>query len=132
MARCCWVLLVHCVRSVRKVQAFLSPWAGCDKKGEGCGERETKEKERERRAPLSCVGLPVSFEILIATFRVARLTLQTPKLWLVVVATDRDARHACLRFFSLYFSCFFACVSFHFFLFFLLAFLSFYFSCFLC
>ena len=43
----------------------------------------------------------------IATFRVARLTLQAPKLWLVGVATDRDARHACLRFFSCYFSCFF-------------------------
>ena len=41
----------------------------------------------------------------IATFRVARLTFQTRKLWLVGVATDRDARHACLRFFS--FSCFF-------------------------
>ena len=32
--------------------------------------------------------------------RVARLTLQTPKLWLVGVATDRDARYACLCFFS--------------------------------
>ena len=36
----------------------------------------------------------------VATFRVARLTLQTPKLWLVGVATDRGARHACLRFFG--------------------------------
>ena len=47
---------------------------------------------------------------LVATFRVARLTLQTPKLWFVGVATERDARHACLRFFS-----------FHVFLFLLLA-----------
>ena len=31
----------------------------------------------------------------IATFRVARLTLQTRKLWLVGVATDRDAPLAC-------------------------------------
>ena len=29
---------------------------------------------------------------MIATFRVARLTLQTRKLWLVGVATDCDAR----------------------------------------
>ena len=52
--------------------------------------------------------VPLAREIaLFATFRVARLTLQTPKNWLVGVATDRDARHACLRFFS--FSCFFFC-----------------------
>ena len=66
--------------------------------------------------------------ILIATFRVPKLTLQTPKLWLVGVPTDRDARHACLRFFSFHCSPFiFACISFHLyfflFLFFLLAFL---------
>ena len=30
-------------------KAFLSPWTGCDKNGEGCGER-MKEKERERRS----------------------------------------------------------------------------------
>ena len=30
---------------------------------------------------------------IVATFRVARVTLQTPKLWLVGVATDRGARH---------------------------------------
>ena len=47
------------------------------------------------------------FSLLIATFRVASLILQTPKLWLVGVATDRDARLVCLRFFSFYFSCFF-------------------------
>ena len=35
---------------------FLSPWTGCDKNGEGCGER-MKEKERERRALLSFVEL---------------------------------------------------------------------------
>ena len=57
-----WVLLVHCVRSVRKVllrkskrngclesqlsqqmKAFLSPWTGSDSKGEGCGERMKEE-----------------------------------------------------------------------------------------
>ena len=38
-----------------------------------------------------------------ATLRIARLTLQTRELWLVGVATDRDARHACLRFFSFYY-----------------------------
>ena len=42
-------------------KAFLSPWTGCDKNGERCGER-MKEKERERRALLSFVGSPVSFE----------------------------------------------------------------------
>ena len=50
----------------------------------------------------------------IATFRVTRLSLQTRKLWLVGVATDRDA------------SVTLACVSFHFIVscfFFLLAFL---------
>ena len=68
--------------------------------------------------------LPCTVTLLriIATFRVARLTLQTPKLWLVDVATDRDARHACFRFFSL---CFFFCFRFFSFyfsvLFFLLA-----------
>ena len=36
----------------------LSPWTGCDKNGEGCGEG-MNEKERERRAPFSW---PVSFE----------------------------------------------------------------------
>ena len=43
----------------------------------------------------------------VATVRVARLTLQTRKLWLVGVATDRDARRACLRFISCYVSCVF-------------------------
>ena len=38
----------------------------------------------------------------IATLRVARLTAQTPTVWLVGVATIRDARHACLRFFSFF------------------------------
>ena len=42
-----------------------------------------------------------------ATFWVARLTFQTRKLWLVGVATDRAARHACLRFFSFQFFPFF-------------------------
>ena len=58
-----------------------------------------------------------------ATFRVARKTLQTPKLWLVTVATDRDACNACACLFNFIFSVFFffACVSFHYiFLFFFL------------
>ena len=40
---------------------FASPWTGCDKNGEGCGER-MKEKEREERALLSSLSWPVSFE----------------------------------------------------------------------
>ena len=42
-------------------------------------------------------------------FRIARLTLQTPKLWMIDVATDRDVRHASLRYFSylLFFPVFF-------------------------
>ena len=51
----------------------------------------------------------------IAIFRVATLTLQTPKHWLVGVAIDRDARHACLRFFLFYVSCFFVFACFLFF-----------------
>ena len=47
--------------SVTARKAFLSPWTRCDKNGECCGER-TKEKERERRALLSWLGWPVSFE----------------------------------------------------------------------
>ena len=52
--------------------------------------------------------------LFVATFRVARLTSLTPKLWLVGVVTDRDAllacrNDACLCFFSFYFSCFFFC-----------------------
>ena len=62
--------------------------------------------------------------VFVATFRVARLTLQAPKLWSVGVATDRDARHACLRFFSFVFPVlFFFCLrffSFYCFLFFFL------------
>ena len=45
---------------------------------------------------------------LIVTFRVARLTLQTRKLWLIGVTTDRDVRNACLRFFSFFFFMFFS------------------------
>ena len=59
-----WVLVVHCVRSVSNVLsrkserigclesqlsqqtiASLSPWTGCVKKGEGCGERKIKKKK---------------------------------------------------------------------------------------
>ena len=36
-------------------------------------------------------------ERFVATFRVARATSQTRKLWLVGVATDRDAPVACLN-----------------------------------
>ena len=43
------------------MSVVLSPWTGRSNKGEGCGER-MKEKERERRALLSFVGRPVSFE----------------------------------------------------------------------
>ena len=43
----------------------------------------------------------------VATFRVAKPSRQTRKLWLVGVATDRDARRACLRFFSCCVSCVF-------------------------
>ena len=56
--------------------------------------------------------------LLFSTFTAARLTVQTWKLWLVSVATDRDACNACLRFFSFYFSCFFVCITFHNFCFF--------------
>ena len=63
--------------------------------------------------PFSCRALssfgfffcPMLF--FFATFWVARLTFQTRKLWLVGVATDRAARHACLRFFSFQFFPFF-------------------------
>ena len=54
----------------------------------------------------------------VATFRVARFSLQAPKLWLIGVAIDRDARHACFRFFS--FFMFFFCLRFFSFLFFLI------------
>ena len=46
-----------------------------------------------------CVSLLVQLLVclfacqFVATFRVARLTLQARKLWLVGVATDRDARY---------------------------------------
>ena len=62
-----WVLLAPCVRSAKVVlrlncdssKAFLSPWTGCDNKGDAA--RQMKEKERERRALVSFVGWPVSF-----------------------------------------------------------------------
>ena len=41
-------------------KASLSPRMGCDKNGEGSGER--MEKERERRAPLGFMGWPVFFQ----------------------------------------------------------------------
>ena len=57
---------------------------------------------------------------MIATFRLARSTSQARKLRSVGVATDRDARYACLRFFSFSCVCFFCLrfFSFYFFLFF--------------
>ena len=75
-----------------------------------------------------CVLIGTRF--IIATFRVARLTSQTRKLRLVGVATDRDAGHACLRFFSFCFSVF--CLRFFSFCFsvFCLRFFSFCFSVF--
>ena len=70
-----WVLLVHSVRSVRKVllrkservgslesqlsqqaKAFLSPWTGCDKKERDVVERKEKKKECERQAEVSKEG----------------------------------------------------------------------------
>ena len=46
-----WILLAPCVRSAKVVlrwncdssKAFLSPWTGCDNKGEGCGETNEGE-----------------------------------------------------------------------------------------
>ena len=49
------------------------------------------------------------------------IAFQTPKRWLAGDATDRHARHACLRFFSFYFS--FFLLAFLFILFFLFFFL---------
>ena len=46
-----WALGSWSAAAARK--AFLSPWTGCDKNGEGCGEK-MKEKERERRALFLC------------------------------------------------------------------------------
>ena len=69
---------------------------------------------------IQCLGDHHRSTLFVATFRVARLSLQTPKLWLVGVATNRDARHGRSRFFSLYFI-FFSCVSFHFMFFFFFA-----------
>ena len=49
----------HALPGIEWVLVAGSP--GCDKKGEGCGER-MKEKERDRRALLSWLRRPVSFE----------------------------------------------------------------------
>ena len=43
------------------IKAFLSPWTGCDS-GEGCGERNKREKECERRALLSCLRILMQLE----------------------------------------------------------------------
>ena len=50
-----WQLVCRCQGpSVTAIKAFLSPWTGCDKNGEGCGEM--KEKERESRARCGSAG----------------------------------------------------------------------------
>ena len=49
------------VRRCQNALPFSHRGLGCDKNGEGCGER-MKEKERERRALLSWLRWPVSFE----------------------------------------------------------------------
>ena len=36
-------------------KAFLSPWTGCDKKGEGCGERENKGRRNVSDEPFLSV-----------------------------------------------------------------------------
>ena len=62
-----------------------------------------------------CVCVCLQWKLL-RPFWIARLTLQTRKLWLVGVATDRDARQAYLRFFAFYLFLllfFFASVSFN-------------------
>ena len=71
-AQSLWITLAPCVRSAKEAlwwnchssNAFLSPWTGCDNKRKNL-VRDLKEKERERRALLSCAGCPVSFEILM-------------------------------------------------------------------
>ena len=65
-------------------EPFLSPWTGCDKNGEGCGEG-IKEKERERMALLSRVGLSNSFGFCYSMNIVAVLDEGFPSLCLVVV-----------------------------------------------
>ena len=45
-------------------KAFFSLWTGCDNKRKNL-VRDMKEKERVRRALLSCADWPVSFKILV-------------------------------------------------------------------
>ena len=66
-----WIRHARCVRSATEVfwwnchssKAFFSPWTGCDNKKNVV--RDRKEKERVRRALLSCAAWPVSFGILV-------------------------------------------------------------------
>ena len=52
----------------QQAKAFLSPWTGCDRKGEGCGWRHDKEEECEQ-AEVSEEDLRVSsFEARIPSF----------------------------------------------------------------
>ena len=100
----------RCILS-RVTREFFSWWSDC-----GCASHLTAfwaARVGKRSAEATCV-----LAVLVPTFRVARLTSQTRKLWLVGVATDPNARHACLRFFSLYFSCFFFLLAFLFIVFF--------------
>ena len=66
-AQSLWILLAPCVRrakealwwNCRSSKALFSPWMGCDNKKKDA-RRDMKEKERERRALLSCAGWPGS------------------------------------------------------------------------
>ena len=72
-----------CFNSQTVAQTVLSTPESCELE---C-QRSTESKEGHDISPLSTVSL------VVATFSVARLTLQTRKLWLVGVATDRHPRY---------------------------------------
>ena len=62
--------------------------------------RQAELKRKDGHCTLKVMGrngalFRTTCRAVIATFRVASLTLQTRKLWLVGVATDRDAPLAC-------------------------------------
>ena len=58
-----WWLVCRCQKALLSQQErpFSHRGRACDKNGEGSGER-MKEKERQRRAPLSWLSWPVSYE----------------------------------------------------------------------
>ena len=70
-AQSLWIPIVPSVRSAKEAlwwnchstRAFFSPWTRFDNKKDVV--RDTKEKERERRALLCCAGWPVSFKVLV-------------------------------------------------------------------